>query len=495
MQLKCLLNEFNYNVLSGNEDVQVNNLVYDSRKVEKGDVFVCVKGAVSDGHKYIPSIIDRTAAIIIEDEISDSELIEEINKNNVTVIKTEDTRAALAYMAAAFFEYPAKELKIIGITGTKGKTTASYMVRSMLENVGIKTGLIGTVETIIGDKKIPSVNTTPESFVLQQYFREMVKAGCKCVVMEVSSQALKLNRVCGIVFDYAIFTNLSEDHIGKNEHKDFDEYVECKSKLFEMCRHAIVNADADCLDRILKNCKCDVEYYGIDNECDYRAKDIKLLTAKGKLGIDYKLTGKVNTDIELFIPGKFSVYNSLCAIAICLHFTDDIEKMKEAIKNIRVKGRVEMVDVSDRFTLMIDYAHNAMSLESLLTSMKEYNPTRLVTIFGCGGNRSKERRYGMGEVASKLSDFTIITSDNPRDEEPMDIIADIEIGMKKADGEYITIPDRKEAVKYAIENAKDGDVIILAGKGHEDYQEIKGVKYPMDERVIIAEILEEINAK
>lgn len=489
MLLSNLLQTLKYKVLQGDASVDVNHLIYDSRKVADGDVFVCVSGAVCDGHSFIPQVIEKGAkAVIVERELAALDL----NGNEeLTVVRVENTREALAHMSAAYFGNPAEELKIIGITGTKGKTTTTYMIKSILENAGFKTGLIGTIETIIGDECIPACNTTPESYVVQETFRKMVEAGCQCVVMEVSSQGLMLHRVSGFTFDYGIFTNLEPDHIGPNEHKDMEEYIACKSKLFSQCRVGILNADDDHLEEILKNHTCQVETFGMSKKAELRATSLQLWREQGSLGIAYDLSGLLDMKVSIDIPGKFSVYNSMAAIAICRHFGVSEENIVKALKNIRVKGRVELVKVSDHFTLMIDYAHNAMALESLLTTLKEYQPKRLVCLFGCGGNRSKLRRYEMGEVSSKLADLTVITSDNPRDEEPMDIINDILIGVHKADGKYVTIPDRKEAIRYCIENGREGDIIVLAGKGHEDYQEIKGKKYKMDERVLITEILEE----
>ena len=319
----------------------------------------------------------------------------------------------------------------------------------------------------------------------------MVDEGCKAVVMEVSSQGLKLDRTAGIVFDIGVFTNLEPDHIGPNEHASFEEYLECKAKLFKQCKTGIVNADDKHTADILRDSVCSVEKYGISEDADIKASDIKLFHERGKIGLTYKCSGLVNMDVELSLPGMFSVYNSLRAIAVTRHFNVDNAIVENVLKDVKVKGRIELVPVSDKFTLMIDYAHNAMSLESILKTLKEYNPHRLVCLFGCGGNRAKSRRYEMGEVSSRLADLTVVTSDNPRDEEPMDIINDILQGVHKADGEYVTIPDRKEAIRYCMENAKDGDIIVLAGKGHEDYQEIKGVKHHMDERELIADIIKE----
>lgn len=488
MKLSELIQNIDYVVLQGDIDIEVKELVYDSRKVSQNDVFLCICGTTRDAHDYIDDVIKMGAtAIVVEKDINLA------GREGVTIIKTNDTRYALACMAAEFFGNPAKELVTIGITGTKGKTTTTYMVKSILDKIGMKTGLIGTIETIIGDERIPSVNTTPESYLVQKYFRKMVDEGCKCVVMEVSSQAMKLNRVAGFVFDYGIFTNLSKDHIGPNEHKDFDEYLNCKALLFKQCKQGIFNVDDKHALEVMKSATCQIETFGIEKEANFKANDIKLFTKPGCLGISYTLSGDMNMDVEIDIPGRFSVYNSLTAIAICSHFTKDMSIIESVLSEIRVKGRVEIVPVSDKYTLMIDYAHNAMSLESLLLCIREYNPKRIVTLFGCGGNRDRNRRFEMGEVSSQLSDLTVITSDNPRNEEPMDIIEDILTGVKKYDGAYVTIPDRIDAIKYVIENGKEGDIIVLAGKGHEDYQEIKGVKYPMDERVIIADIKKELN--
>ena len=485
MKLDKLLERLDYTVVQGSDSTEVTTLINDSRKVEEGSVFVCISGAVSDGHKYAADVASKgAAAVVVEKDVEVPE--------NVTVIKVEDTRYALALMSAAYFGYPADKMKVIGITGTKGKTTTTYMIKSILEETGHKVGLIGTIEAIIGDKKIPSCNTTPESYTIHKYFAEMVEAGCDCVVMEVSSQGLMLHRTQGFVFDFGIFTNIEPDHIGPNEHESFEDYLNCKAKLFKQCKVGIVNADDKHTKDILRGAICKVESYGIGDNADIKAENIELLHEPGKIGLTYDCTGLVNMKVELNLPGKFSVYNSLCAIAITRHFDVDEEALKETLKHVKVKGRIELVKVSDDFTLMIDYAHNAMALESILTTLKEYHPHRLVCLFGCGGNRSKERRYEMGEVSGKLADLTIITSDNPRFEEPEAIIEDIKTGIAKTTGKHVDITDRKEAIKYAIEHGEPGDIIVLAGKGHEDYQEIKGVKYPMDERVLIKEVLEEL---
>ncbi|MCC8140957.1 MAG: UDP-N-acetylmuramoyl-L-alanyl-D-glutamate--2,6-diaminopimelate ligase [Lachnospiraceae bacterium] len=486
MNVSDLLQKLDYECLQGTPDREMTTLVYDSRKIEEGSVFVCIKGAVSDGHVYAAQAAEKGAAALIVEHPVDV-------PGDVTVIRVDDTRLALAEASAAYFGYPAEEMTTIGITGTKGKTTATYMVRSILEHSGYSTGLIGTIEMIIGDEAIPAANTTPESYVIQEAFRRMVDAGCKCVVMEVSSQGLMLHRVGGIMFDYGIFTNLEPDHIGPNEHKDLDDYIRCKSMLFSQCRYGIFNADDSHLNQILAGHTCEVETYGFSPQADLRAEDVRLIDKGGALGVAYHLTGELDMDVEIDIPGLFSVYNSLTAIAICHHFGVDKETIRDSLSKIQVKGRVEILPVSSKFSLMVDYAHNAMSLESLLTTLREYNPKRLVCVFGCGGNRARDRRFQMGEVSSRLADLTIVTSDNPRDEEPSAIVDDILTGVKKADGAYISILDRAEAIRYAIENAKEGDVIVLAGKGHEDYQEIRGKKYHMDDRELVADVAKDGN--
>lgn len=488
MKLSKLLERLEYSCLQGNLDKEITGIYNDSRKVTENSLFICIKGAVSDGHSYAAQVAEKGASVIV---VQDPVEVPE----SVTVIQVEDSRYAMALIAAAWYDYPADKLRVIGITGTKGKTTTTYMIRSILEAAGHKVGLIGTIEAIIGDKVIPACNTTPESMTVQEYFAEMVNIGCDSVVMEVSSQGLMLHRTAGIPFEIGIFTNLEPDHIGPAEHSSFEEYLECKSRLFKQCKLGILNADDKHLEDILKGHTCQVETYGFSEKADFRATDSKLVSKPGYLGIDYHVSGKRNFQVEIDIPGKFSVYNSLAAIAVCDHFGVTDANIVSALSQAKVKGRIEMIKVSDDFTLMIDYAHNAMALESLLTTLKEYHPKRLVCLFGCGGNRSKSRRYEMGEVSGKLADFTIITSDNPRFEEPEAILADIESAISKTDGKYIKITDRKEAIAYAIHHGQPGDVIVLAGKGHEDYQEICGVKYPMDERVLIKEILEEDASK
>lgn len=483
-KLEDLCKGFPYQCVQGDITREVSGFTSDSRKVEKDTLFICIKGANFDGHDAINEVIEKGAkAIVVEKEV-------EVSDPEVAVFQVEDSRYAMAFIAANYYGNPADQLKVIGITGTKGKTTTTYLVKSILEHAGHKVGLIGTIEAIIGDEHIPANNTTPESTLIQEYFRKMVDAGCDTVVMEVSSQGLMMHRTQGFTFEMGIFTNIEPDHIGPNEHKDFADYMQCKGRLFKQCKVGIVNGDDPHYQDVTAGHTCKLETYGFGEKNDLRATDIRFVKDAGILGMSFAVQGVIDMKSHINTPGRFSVYNALCAIAICRHFGVPEDKINEALLQAKVKGRIEMVKVSDEFTLMIDYAHNAMALESLLSTLQEYHPNRLVCLFGCGGNRSKLRRYEMGEVSGKMADLTIITSDNPRFEKPQDIIEDIKTGMAKTNGKYVEICDRKEAIAYAISHAQPGDIIVLAGKGHEDYQEIEGKKYPMDERVIIQEILQ-----
>ncbi len=490
--MKCeeLLRELDFTCIRGSLDREITEVVYDSRKISEGCLFICICGYNVDGHSFAKEAAEKGAAVLVVQK--EVELPEE---SSTAIVRVEDTRYAMAFIAAAYFGHPADRLKVIGITGTKGKTTTTYLIKSILERAGYRVGLVGTIETIIGERHIPAENTTPESFLLQQYFKEMEQEGCQIVVMEVASQGLKLHRTQGFTFEIGIFTNLEPDHIGPNEHADFEEYQACKGLLFQQCRLGIINKDDVHAEAVLKGHTCRVETYGFDPEADLYAENLKLVNKPGELGIDFVVKGKKIEDtgfrVEVPSPGRFSVYNALTAISVCRHFQVEIPQIQKALLGAHVKGRIEMVPVSDQFTLLIDYAHNAMSLKSLLETLREYQPKRLVSVFGCGGNRSRLRRFEMGEASGRMADFTIITSDNPRFEEPLAIMGDIRTGIQKTEGKYVEICDRKEAIAYAIDHAQPGDIIVLAGKGHEDYQEIRGVKYPMDERVLIAEILKE----
>lgn len=462
------------------DDVEITDIVYDSRKCVPGCLFVCLKGAASDGHQYAAAAENAgTAAIVCEEAVDVS----------IPYYITGSTRQALAYLSAEFFGHPAKRLKTIGITGTKGKTTTAFMIKSILEKAGKKVGVIGTIGVLIGSRLIKTDNTTPENYQIQKFMCEMADEGCDFCVMEVSSLGLKSYRVAAFEFDVGIFTNFSEDHIGGVEHKDMEEYLFCKSMLFKMCRVGCVNMDDESCEGILKGHTCRVTTYGFSENADIKGAGNRLVSENGFVGSRLDVSGDAAFTCSIGIPGKFNAYNALSAISACHNLGIDDDSIISGLRDVKVTGRVERVELPGNFTLLIDYAHNAVSMESLLTTLREYHPKRLVCMFGAGGNRPKVRRYEMGEVCGRLADLSVITADNSRFEEVEDIIADIKTGMAKTNGEFIEIPDRREAIQYCIENARDGDIIVLAGKGHEDYQEIKGVKYPFDERVVIAEIL------
>ncbi len=494
MKLEQICGEIEYRLLKGTMETEVKDIIYDSRKIAKDTIFVCMVGAITDGHNYIKDAVEKGAsAIVVEREEAAMQI-----PDGITVIQVKSTRYALALMSAALFDHPARKLITIGLTGTKGKTTTTYMIKSVLEMAGKKVGLIGTIGALIGDEKLPSKNTTPESYELHRMFAAMVEAGCEYVVMEVSSQGLKLDRTAGIEFDYGVFTNLSPDHIGPAEHASFEEYLECKSMLFSQCKKGIINADDVHSEEILKNHTCEVYSFATEKTeflgkpVDLAAYEIGYIKENGKLGMDFKVKGVMECEAKVHIPGRFSVSNSLVTMLVCHLAGISNEAIQKGLEKVQVKGRVEMLPVSKDYYLIIDYAHNEVSTRSVLTTLLEYHPKRLICVYGGGGNRSKLRRYDMGEVTGAMADLCVLTCDNPRDEEIKDINEDIKVGLAKSNGKYIEIEDRKEAIAYCMTHAQPGDMIVLLGKGHEDYQEIKGVKYHFDEREAVAEILDEI---
>ena len=494
MLLRELLTEVQARYLMGGEETEVKSLSIDSREAEPGTVFICIPGAVYDGHEFAAQAVEKGAAALVTErpkEALPERLWENCCERGVTVIQTPDARLALARMAAAWYGYPAERLTTIGITGTKGKTTSTYMVKSILENAGRKVGLIGTNEVIIGRRHFPAGNTTPESLVLHRILREMADAGLDTVVMEVSSQAVKLRRTEGILFDYGIFTNLSPDHIAPAEHRDFEEYLSCKRRLFQQCRVGLINGDDPYAEAVTQGHTCRLETFGLGENCMLRAEDIRFVRSGGRLGMAFQVTGVMDFPVQVPLPGRFSVYNALTAISICRQFRVRESDIQRSMLAAQVKGRIEPVSGPEDYTILIDYAHNPMALESLLNTLREYHPARLICLFGCGGNRPALRRREMGRISGRLADLTILTSDNPRDEDPMEILREIREGVEETGGEYEMIPDRREAIRFGIQRAKKGDILVLAGKGHEDYQEIRGVKYPMDERKIVQEILAE----
>ncbi|MCI8361762.1 MAG: UDP-N-acetylmuramoyl-L-alanyl-D-glutamate--2,6-diaminopimelate ligase [Clostridia bacterium] len=472
----------------GNLEIEINNLDKDSRSIKEGDLFIAVKGFTQDGHEYVETAISQGATAVMLEEGVSAELIKKIPKE-VTVIVAKDTRYALAICSCNFYGNPSRKFKLIGVTGTKGKTTTTFMIKKILEKAGKKVGLIGTIATYIGEEKLEdSDRTTPESNKLQSIFAKMAEAGCEAVVMEVSSQSLKLHRVAGSEFDIGVFTNFSKDHISEKEHPDMEDYFNSKVELFKMCKTAFINADdyhVAKLPKLVPNCT--ITTYGIDNFCNMLAKDITITNSY----VDFKVKlGMRNERIKTGIPGRFSVYNSLAAICVAEKLGASVDQIKEALEEVRVPGRSELVNNSKELTIMIDYAHSPESLESILNAVKSYTRGRVISVFGCGGDRDTSKRAIMGEISGRIADYTIITSDNPRTEEPQKIVDQIEEGIKKTKGKYTVIVDRVEAIREAIKMSDKKDIILLAGKGHEPYQEINGVKHPFDERIIVNDIIE-----
>ena len=493
MELKKILVGIDGIKAKGDLDIDIQNIESDSRKIQKGDLFVAVKGFNVNGNDYIKDAIKAGAvAVMVEPDI-DKELLKVIVKY-VTIIVVPDTRLGLAIGACNFYDNPSKKFKLIGITGTKGKTTTSFMTKKILEKQGLKVGLIGTIATYIGDEKLEdSDRTTPESNKLQFLFSKMAEAKCDAVVMEVSSQSLKLNRVAGSDFDIAVFTNFSEDHISPKEHPNMEDYFESKLKLLKMSKVAFTNADdlmVAKVPKLLPDCK--ITTYGIDNYCSLLAKDITITNSY----VDFKVKLETrNERVKVCIPGRFSVYNALAAISIAKEMKCSAENIKLALEEVRVPGRSELVDNKLELTIMIDYAHSPESLENILSAVKSYTKGRLISVFGCGGDRDSGKRPLMGEISGRIADYTFITSDNPRTEDPQKIVEQIEDGIKKSNGKYEVVVDRTEAIEKAIKMANKRDIIVLAGKGHEPYQEINGEKFPFDERIIVRDIIEKLDQK
>ena len=489
MQLNKILNGIENYKSKGDIEIDILSVEDNSKNVKPGGLFVAIQGYDFDGHDFVSEAISNGAIAVVLDMRADLKKLK--MPENITVVIVEDTRIALAVCACNFYGNPSKKFKLIGVTGTKGKTTTTYMIKSILEKSGKKVGLIGTIENFIGDKSLgESSRTTPGSIELQRMFHQMAEEKCDVVVMEVSSQSLKLNRVLGSYFDIGVFTNFSGDHISEKEHPDMEDYFKSKEKLFAMCPKGFVNAD-DFKTWILEkdSPKCEFKSYGIDNSCDLLAKDVTITN----ISVDYKVKiGTKNERIKVNIPGRFSVYNSLAAISVAEEFGVSTEDIKEALLNITVPGRSELVVSSDDYPIMIDYAHTVDSLSNILKAVKTYTRGKVICVFGCGGDRDREKRPLMGEVAGKIADYSIVTTDNPRTEKPEDIIKEIEAGISKTKGKYEVIVDRKEAIKKAIKIMNKKDIVVICGKGHEKYQEINKEKIPFDEREIIKEILEEI---
>ena len=489
MKLKEILLGLEGLKAKGTLDLEIKGIENNSKDVKEGYLFIAIKGFSTDGHQYVEKAIENGAIAVMIEEGCDIKKMK--IPENITIILSPNTREALAITANNFYGKPSKKFKLIGVTGTKGKTTTTFMIKEILEKAGKKVGLIGTIATYINGKKIKdSDRTTPESLELQRIFAQMVDEGVEAVVMEVSSQSLKLHRVDGCQFDIVLFTNFSEDHISKNEHPDMEDYFQSKLKLFKMCKVGIVNTDD------LHGAKIpgmfpdsDITTYGIDNYAKLLAKDITITNSY--VDFKVKITDK-NERVKTGIPGRFSVYNSLAAICVAQKFGISPEIIKEALLEVRVPGRSELVDNKLEIPIMIDYAHSPESLQNILQAVKSYTRGKVISVFGCGGDRDTSKRPIMGEISGRIADFTFITSDNPRTEDPEKIVEQIEEGMKKTKGKYKVVVDRTEAIKEAIQMATKRDIIVLAGKGHEPYQEINGVKHSFDERIIVRDLIEEI---
>jgi UDP-N-acetylmuramoyl-L-alanyl-D-glutamate--2,6-diaminopimelate ligase len=481
LKLIELFQGINYDIVNGSSEIEINNIQYDSRKVSKGDMFVAIEGFSTDGHNFIKNALDKGAAVVVVQKPIENVL-------GCAVIKVEDTRKALAVTASNFYGNPSKKMNLIGITGTNGKTTSTYMIKSILEAAGYKVGLIGTIANFIMEKKVPAYRTTPESLELHEMFKTMVDDGVQYCVMEVSSHSLALDRVYGINYKSAIFTNLTQDHL--DFHKTFEEYFKAKTILFENTAYSVINFDDEYGQRLLNMANGKKLSYGIEASCDVKAENITMNSRGTNFNISYE--GK-REKLELMLPGRYNVYNALCAAAVCLNEGITLEQVKKGLLDIVVPGRCEIVTKNYNlgFEVIVDYAHSPDGLYNILNTVREFTKGRLISVFGCGGDRDKTKRPIMGKIVSELSDIAVVTSDNPRSEEPEAIIEDILQGIKKDN--YIVIENRRDAIKNAIAIAQPGDVIVVAGKGHEDYQEIKGQNFHFDEREIIKEIIESRN--
>ena len=480
MKLRELLNGLTILACSADLDGDIREVRYDSRAVEEGDLFVAITGAETDGHKYIPMAREKGAACVV---------CQTVPEDGTPYVQVADSRRALAVIGANRFDHPADELTMIGVTGTSGKTTSTYLIKSILEQkAGAKVGLVGTIQNMIGDQVLHTERTTPESFELHRLFRQMSDAGCTHVVMEVSSHALSLDRVYGIRFAIGIFTNLSQDHL--DFHHTMEAYCDAKAILFDRCDVAIYNADDPWHERLLAHCPCRTFSYSAKGEADLSAKNIRLHAGS----VDYDAQADTEwAHVHVGIPAIFTVYNTLDAISACWNLGVSIADCADALaRNHGVKGRMEIIPTPGMdFTVLNDYAHKPDALENVLASVRGFAKGRTVVVFGCGGDRDRTKRPIMGEIAARLADFSVVTSDNPRTEEPMAIIDDILAGMKGCTA-YAVEPDRVKAIHYAMDHAQPGDVIVLAGKGHEDYQEINHQHFHMDEREIVAQHLKEM---
>jgi len=482
MKLEKLLENVNVIKFSADPECEITGVSYNSKLTQPGDVFVAIKGLTVDGHKYIPMAIGKGAAVIV---------CSEVPENDIPYILTDDCRRALALISGNFYGKAYSQMKMIGITGTSGKTTSSYLIKHILEKkLNAKVGLVGTNGNMIGDEFVHTEMTTPESLELHELFRRMADAGCTHVVMEVSSHSLEMERVAGIYYDVAEYTNLSQDHL--DLHGTMEEYAKAKKKLFSECSIACLNSDDKWYDFMRSGEQCRIFSFSAEkNEADLTAKDIRMSANGVRFAA---VSGNELALVKLGIPGLFSVHNALGAISVCMALGVSLADCADALESAKgVKGRVELVPTDGDYSIIIDYSHKPDALENVLKTLRPVTKGRLITLFGCGGDRDRAKRSIMGAIAADNSDFVIVTSDNPRTEEPEEIIREIVEGMKNKRTPKKVICDRIEAIHWAIDNAHPGDVILLAGKGHEDYQIVGHEKHHMDEREIVAQWLEERN--
>ncbi|MBR1660003.1 MAG: UDP-N-acetylmuramoyl-L-alanyl-D-glutamate--2,6-diaminopimelate ligase [Oscillospiraceae bacterium] len=484
MKLSELLEGIEIVELHAGPDMEITDISYDSRAVKPGELFAALSGFTADGHRFIPMAAERGAAAV---------LCERPPETEIPYILVKDSRYALAIAAKNYYHNPAASMQVIGFTGTNGKTTSTMLLKHVLEQTrGAKVGLIGTNGNLIGDRALPSERTTPQSYELQKLFRSMADEGCSHVVMEVSSHALDQDRVAGTRFAVGVFTNLTQDHL--DYHKSMEAYAEAKAKLFPMCAAAALNADDPWTERFLERIECPALRFGVDSP-DAALRASKLLLLPDRVEFRVSACGE-SAHVRLGIPGRFSVYNALGVLAAARLLGIPLEEAARALSNAPgVRGRVESVPTDGDYTILIDYAHTPDALENVLRSVRETARGRVVAVFGCGGDRDRGKRPLMGRIGTEEADFAVITSDNPRSEDPEAIISEIVAGVTAPRERWTAITDRAAAIEYAIAGHRPGDVIVLAGKGHETYQEVMGVKHHMDEREIVREILEKRKAK
>ena len=486
MKLKDLLGDVTCVLETrGNMATEIESLVIDSREAVQNGLFFCIPGAKFDAHDFAPQAQENgCTALIVSRWIEDCELPQ---------VKVGNVRSAMAYIASSFFGHPARGMRLIGVCGTKGKTTTSFLLKAILEQAGLKTGLIGTTGNMIGDEKLKSDLTTPDPIDLHRCFRQMRDAGVEAVSMEVSAHAVDMHRLDGLIFEAACYTNLSQDHL--DYFGSMENYFQTKKSFFlsGAVQNAALNVDDETTERILDEIQIPTLTYGISTKADVFARDIEITENGVSFQVFFKTLEAM--PIHMQLTGMFNVYNALSAASLAMIMGIDLGTIKTGLEAVRsVPGRIEMLDTRTPYKVILDYSHSPDALENILTTVRTFTKNRLICLFGCGGNRDKSKRDIMGEISGRLADFSILTSDNPRTENPDDILASIEAGMKKTDGKYVIIENRRDAIRYALEMGQEGDVMILAGKGHETYQDVMGVKRPFDEKVVVQELLLEMNA-